>query len=258
MLKPTKSTHRKALSRAILPALAVTALFTSTQLASAATDPEIGEARTAFSTADIEAVSGIASSYAERMRDESAGGTIKLTGKHVKTLTKDATEAILAKVARATTTPTDTGRLSFDNAADEIVESAAFILDGIATNAKLAKLGTQKALVLTIFKAVVTAVKRDAPILTPQISLFRDLAGSIALTLRNEAQFGSVSNPTQFAKLVKFLDKKSKSLAGKTNDAQIQQGLDEGFSGSADAVAKYEDGNVDANLVPDETDIHNA
>lgn len=259
MIKPIKSTKASVLHRVILPAVAMTSLLATAQFASAATDPQIVAARTAFQTADIEAVSGLANGFA----DQIGSGAIKLTPKNVKTLAKDAAVQILAKLAPPAPV-TAAGKLSYDNAADEIVESAAFILDGIAgtaaaPNAKLSKLGSQKKFTLTILKAVVSAVKRDNGILTPSIAVFRDLAGSIALTLRSEPNFGALSNPAQFDKLVKFLGKKSKSIAGKTNQTQIQEGFNQGFASADSPASKYENGNNDANLVADpETDLHNA
>jgi hypothetical protein len=258
MIKPTNTIQRKALSGAFLPALAVTALLATTQFVSAspATDRAALQAsRDQMQDADIEQVSSIAYSTAQQIGND----TIKLTGKNVKTLTVDATRSILAKVASA---PSPVGSLSFDNAADEIVESAAFILDGIAGNSKLTKLGAQKAVVLTIFKAVIRTSKNSNGLfgndaLGNPIAFLRDLAGSIALTLRSETAFGSTTNPTQFAKLVSFLDKKSKSLAGPANDTQIQTGLDEGFSSTDNG--KYENGNNPSLLVADpETDLRNA
>ena len=234
-------TSHTAVRRISYSAVAATALLITAQVASAAkTAPEILAARTAATTADIESVAGIGRTTADQM----GSGAVKMNGKNVKSLATFMADAIIAK------TPAATGPNRPVNKADEVVEAAVQILGGIDANPKFLKLGTAKSLIVTLMKGALNTAKQTAELFTT--SIFRDMGGSIALTIANNPALDANQ-----AKIQKFLVKKSKSIAGKTNRTAIQTGLDAGFLADAAANAAYEDGNLGP-VVDPETDTRPA
>ena len=220
----TSHTARRRLASSVL---AATTLLISAQFASAAkVDVQIVAARSLMTTANIEAIAGIV----KGISDQFGSGTIKMSGKNVKSIAAYAANAIIAK-------PTDALANRDDNKTDEIGEAIALIMNGMAGNAKFLKLGKAKSLTLTAMKGVLSTAKKTASLLSS--SVFRDVGGSVGLTLGNNPALGGIE-----AKLATYLGKKAKSVAGKVNTVFIQTGLSSGFGGTPVANAIYEDGAI--------------
>jgi hypothetical protein len=227
---------------------AVTAvLLAHTQFAQAVTDPQIIALREGAMSRDIEDVVIAAKGIA----DQIGAGQIKLNEVNVKTLSKQMADEILGKTGPFTNTA---------NRQDELGELAAFILAGIDNNPKMKKFLKQKTYILLVAKGVLKSAKTNVTMTTAS-DVFRDVAGSIALTISN--------NPTvytQAAKLQKFLDAKAKAIAGLAQRSRYRQGNAEGFGTQTDPQdprdrnLKYEDGNIpELGTVKDpETDQRNA
>jgi len=224
MIKPSKVVRR----RLGYAAVTASALLITAQFASAvAVDPAITAAISAAGTANIEAIAGIGVGPAGNM----GSGSIKLSGKNVKALFAGMVNAILLK----TTTATGDNRLL--NKIDESAEVTVAMLNAMFPNKKFNKLGGTKKTVLTAAKAALSGAKGTAELASSAI--FRDIAGSIALTIGNNPKFAANEE-----KIQKFLLKKAKSIAGSLNVAAAQQGLNTGFDDSVNGNILYEDGGI--------------
>jgi hypothetical protein len=101
---------------------------------------------------------------------------------------------------------------------------------------------------------------RTNPAMLTASAVFRDVAGSIALTISN--------NPTVYVKSEKlqaFLNAKAAAIAGTSKRNGYRQGNDEGFGTSIDPLdprdrnEKYEDGEIErlGTVTDPETDHRN-
>lgn len=137
----------------------------------------------------------------------------------------------------AATTPAVQPQNTIANKSDEIGEVAANIMVGIAGNRSVFK-KTAKPIVFQLMKNLLKPVKTLAEFRTTTV--FRDVAGSIALTIRNDVRIKSGLERDLRA----FLLAKAAKIAGAQNKSPIKKGLKQGFNGSL----KYEDGNQYPNL----------
>jgi len=192
-------------------------------------------------TTNIEAVVTIAKREADKM----GAGTVKLNNTNAGFLAGTMANAIIAKPTSITNP-----EVNQTNKGDEIAEVAAFIVDGMATaTSKFQSTKVGGAATQTVIKQALKLAKKSADFIGSTI--FRDVAGSVALTIHNSL---AVSDKLE-SKIAKKLIGASKALAGKKNKAAVKQGLQEGFLGDAAANSKYEDGNIDDLAVADpETD----
>jgi len=219
------------------------ALVATAGLARAAKeDPQYDAAKTEAeqATTNIESVVTIAKREADKM----GAGTVKLNNTNAGFLAGTMANAIIAK-------PSGSGpEVNQLNKQDEVAEVAAFIVDGMATaTSKFQKTKVAGAATQTVIKQALKLAKKSADFITSTI--FRDVAGSVALTIHNSL---AVSDKLE-SKIAKKLIGASKALAGKKNKNAIKQGLQEGFLGDAAANSKYEDGTIDDLAVADpETD----
>lgn len=208
-------------------------------------DPQILAARTQANSADIEQIVTIAKQTADKI----ASGEIALTTLNTESLAKFMADAVAGKVA------TVAGPQRPDNQADEIAEIAAFITEGIIPNPtfkSLKSVGNPN--LLAILRGALASAKKTASLLINDI--VRDVAGSVALTIRNN----TLLTDQKKEKIRAFLLANKRFIAGKLNKTDFKTGLLDGFSGSAAANAAYEDGNIDAlgTVADPETDIRNA
>jgi hypothetical protein len=248
MIKLTMKNPTNALCRAIVPAIAAAVLLSSTSGANAAASSEVLALRTGAATRDIEQVTIDTFAVANQI----GSGSVKLTKVNIKTLAKQQADEILGK---AVPTPGFPNSLSIANKADELGELASAILAGIDNNASFSKLGVAKSYIVLIAKGVLKSVKVD-PNYTTATAIFRDVAGSLASTIRTASVFDANEE-----KIQKFLFKKAKSIAGKAGSSRFQEGITEGFDTPATADLKYENANAVPELITvkdPETDQRNA
>jgi hypothetical protein len=247
MIQISNPLRRNTLTPALSALVAAGLLATSAQAAK--TDAQILAFRTAAESADIEAISSLGGDVADKF----GTGEIKSNNKNIKSLANFGANAIIAK-PEATTGPTRP-----DNKADEVAELGATIQDGMQADAKYIankkKIGVKRT--VTMMKGLLKTAKKTATLFGTTI--FRDAAGSVALTIRNDPALDLVEEKIQ-AGLLKL----SKKIAGKVNRTAIQTGFTEGFDSVAleggAANTKYEDGNIDAltRVADPETDIRPA
>jgi hypothetical protein len=224
----TSHTARLRLSYSVA---AATTLLISGQFATAAkVDTQILAARTTMGAQDIESIAATVKSVA----DQFGTNSIKMSGKNVKSIASYAADAIAVKVPDPLNL---NGPNRLANKTDEIAEAAALIINGMAGNAKFAKLGKAKILTVTAMKGVLKNASKNA--LFTSSTLFRDVAGSVALTLANKPALDGIQ-----VKLAKYLNKKAKGIAGKINQVFIQTGFTAGFLSDTAANATYEDGAI--------------
>jgi hypothetical protein len=206
-------------------------LLQGIQPAQAEVDSRILKAREEHTSRDIEDVVITAKDLADKIGKKQ----IKLTVANVKFLSRSFADEILTKQGEFANTA---------NRQDELGELGAFILAGIDDHKKMRTLLNQKTFILTIAKGVLKSAKTNNTMLTAS-EVFRDVAGSIALTISN--------NPTVYlkaAKLQAFLNAKAGAIAGFEQRAQYRQGNNEGFGTAVDPSdprnpnLKYEDGNI--------------
>jgi len=164
---------------------------------------------------------------------------ISLTKPNVGALGRGMVEAIVEEptFVSAATTPAVQPQNTIANKSDEIGEVAANIMVGIAGNRSVFK-KTAKPIVFQLMKNLLKPVKTLAEFRTTTV--FRDVAGSIALTIRNDVRIKSGLERDLRA----FLLAKAAKIAGAQNKSPIKKGLKQGFNGSL----KYEDGNQYPNL----------
>ena len=157
---------------------------------------------------------------------------IKMNSKNVKSLARFGADGIIAKVSVPLPNRAE-------NKADEIGELIAVIIDGLANNPKFLKTTKSKPLI----KSAITEVLATAVATTELFSttVFRDAAGSLALTIANKTALDPIQT-----KLQKFLSKgkTQKKIAGSLNQPAITAGINEGFVADAAANAKYETGTI--------------
>jgi hypothetical protein len=247
MIKPTQTTFL----RRVAPAIAAAALLGGSTIAQAAVDPQITAARASASQADIEQASTIAYEAAQKIGNR----TIRLTTENVRTLARGITTEIIAKGTGQESAPPN----NVENKRDEIAEVAAFVLSGIASNPKFSKgrgvgFRTQKIFIVQILKSVLKEAINTAYIVG-DVKVIRDVAGSVAQTIRNNAIFRKEEKLQAFLKGRDLI----RSIVGQARSRAFKQGINEGFDSPATAVVKYEDGNVELLLVADpETDLRPA
>lgn len=229
---------KKAPGRSILTSALIAGAVMLSNNAHAALDAQIKAFR---ATADATPIEDIVN-QAVLIANQIGGGSIKLSNKNVKSLVLFAADAIINKPSPANATdPTDPNFVNRDeNKADEIAEVAAYVLRSISSAPKFQKLGKAKKATVVLAQAALKTTKKTAQLFNTRI--YRDVAGSIALTI-----FNGPGDPT--GKLLKTLNKKAKKIAGKTNKAFFVQGLAEGFSATppmqpGTGLIIYEDGNM--------------
>ena len=208
-------------------------------------DPQILQARSQANSADIEQIVVIAKQTADKM----ATGQIPLTPLNTESLAKFMTDAVGGKVS------TLTGPQRPDNKADEIAEIAAFITEGIIPHPNFKSLkSVGNPNLLAVLRGSLATAKKTAELLINEV--VRDVAGSVALTIRRNA----LLSDRKKEKILAFLLANKRLIAGKLNKTDFKNGLLEGFSDSAAANLAYEDGNIDAlgTIADPETDIRNA
>lgn len=230
----THMIRRNTLTPALSALLAAGLLATTAQAAKV--DAQITAARNAAATADIEQISSIGADIGDKF----GTGEIKSNGKNLKSAGVFLADAIIAKTEAVPPSPTDRNRP--DNKADEIGELGAFLVEGLANNAKFLKkkgaVGAKQ--VIVVMKGFLKTAKKTAQLFGTTI--FRDAAGSVALTIHNDP---GITDDIE-EKIQKKLVKSSKKIAGKTNRTAIQTGFAEGFDGGLPSESKYEDGNIDS------------
>lgn len=225
--------------------VAIISMTTAAFTQAAPVDPQILDARTQANSADIEQVVTIAKQTADKI----GTGQIPLTTLNTESLATYMANAVAGKV------PTESGPNRPDNQADEVGEIAAFITEAIIPNPTFKSLKTVgNPNVLAVLRGALATIKKTAALLINDV--VRDVAGSVALTIRNN----TLLSDTKKDKILSFLLANKKSIAGKLNKSDVKTGLIDGFSGSPAANALYEDGNIDAlgSVVDPETDIRNA
>jgi hypothetical protein len=218
----TSHTARRRLCSSVF---AATTLLISAHVATAGVDSRILLARTAMGTADIESIAGIVKGIA----DQFGTNSIKMNAKNVKSIAAYAAEAISGKISGS--------NFTIDNKTDEIAEAAALIVNGMSANVKFLKVSKSKPLITTVIKGVLKLASKN-PLFTPT-SIFRDVAGSVALTIANNAALDASQSKLQ-AKLTKG----AKGMAGKVNKDFIIAGFTQGFAADTNANTRYEDGAI--------------
>lgn len=217
--------------RSLLFGAAAALMITSAQSQDAKITEAVERAK-AFN--DIERISKEANTTADRI----GTGEIALSNTNVSTLGKGLADAIIDKPSVSPPSNTDPNRL--ENKADEIAEVAAFIQEGIANNPKYQKFRVAKKRTLKLLQAVLRTAAATPGLIGS--SVFRDVAGSVALTIHND--FGI--KDAKEAKLKKYLQGKTSAIAGSGNAKEVREGLKAGFRDNPNPNLQYEDGNIDS------------
>ncbi len=182
--------------------------------------------------ADIEQISNVALVLGRQI----GNNTIK-TNKAA-SLAKTLTAAIVAKGSVPAPNP-----LSIENKADEVAEVAAFIVAGLNSNSALTATSASK-LLFAVIKSSILGGKAKKNSTALPANYIADVAGSVAITVRNSAGFTADEKTAIQAALLK----KSTAIAGKSNKLAIEAAINGGFLGDA----RYEDGNNLGPLAPGE------
>lgn len=197
-------------------------------------------------SADIEQVVLVGRALAGLANRTAANGKPLLAITRVASLTKILAAVIVLK-------GTNDAENAPLNKADEIAETAAFVVGAIAGNAGL-NLKKAPKIIFAIIKGAVNGGKnKKIPI--PQ-SYIADIAGSVALTIANS----SIPADVQTAIRQFLLDpkgKRAKQIGGASNAPAVTSALTAGFDNSANANTQFEDGTKLqlAQVTDPETDI---
>lgn len=243
----------------LLALVLATAMSTAPVALAAKPDPKItgtapGAAAGDAAAAEIENVGGVATNYSGQI----AAGTIKLSTTNVQALTKVLTDAILSKQA-GDGSSTDPNRPA--NKEDEIGESAALVMKGIAGSSKFLKpvpgVRTSNNLTLNLLKGALLSAKTNAELIGANLltTVVRDVVGSVMLTIVNDASIGANKDK----KIYQYLKLNAKKVAGGANKDAVKAGLDAAFKGSTTFF--FEDGGaagtVNGPINDPETDVRN-
>ena len=233
MIDPSKTSRLKAFSRrfttAILPAVAVGALFASAQSAHALTAWQRAF-QAQVQAADIEdiaeaAVAGV--------------NTLKPNNKPYP-VSRARIYARLAGLAIAGKTGTGP-QFSIANKQDETAETVAAVIGAIATDARLLKVKKTPSLAVQVRNIIRDAIKNAGIAVTADY--VRDIVGSAALTVHNTAaqdanELAIRSYLVRFANKTSLLGTRANSKNQTLVDAVIA-GVTQGFDGNN---TNYEDG----------------
>jgi hypothetical protein len=242
--------------RSALFVFAAAAIASIGQVALAAQpDPRItgtgtGAAAGDANNAAIEDVGAVAVNYSGQI----AAGTIKLSTTNVQALTKVLSDAILAKTTGDGGVLTDPNRA--DNKEDEIGESAALVMKGIAASSKFLKavpgIRTPNNLTLNLLKGALLSAKTNTQVIGANLleTVVRDVVGSVMLTIKNDVSI----NDKKDKKIYAFLKLNAKKVAGAANKNAVKAGLEIGYKGSTTFFP--EDGAAGPIIDP-ETDTRN-